>query len=316
MSGALFSSNHPAADRRAAFAESIAAERDFAAAAEVYAGALELAPGWAAGWYRLGELLEAGGLLTEAAAAWDRAVALDPEDPFGAALKRDLLRERPVSESMPAAFVALLFDQYAPRFESALVDRLNYRGPEQILAALMAAGFARAEHVLDLGCGTGLMGEALRPLCDRLEGVDLSAGMLAEAAAKGVYDRLERGDITALPLTGAHYDLIVAADVFAFVGALEQVVAWCAASLAPGGRLAFTVEAGEAPVMLQESRRFAHSRAYLETLAADAGFGAASIEPCVVRTDRGAPVASWCVVYALDPAGQAREGDGEAALAL
>ena len=44
--------------------------------------------------------------------------------------------------------------------------------------------------MLDLGCGTGLGGAAFRPFVDRLVGVDLSPAMIAQAAAKGLYDRL------------------------------------------------------------------------------------------------------------------------------
>ena len=44
--------------------------------------------------------------------------------------------------------------------------------------------------MLDLGCGTGLAGEAFRPHVDWLEGVDLSPGMIAQARKKTIYDRL------------------------------------------------------------------------------------------------------------------------------
>ena len=106
----------------------------------------------------------------------------------------------------PPAFVELLFDQYAPRFERSLVDKLAYRGPALILERLQANGFTRAQRALDLGCGTGLMGEVLRPLCTRLEGIDLSGEMLRQARAKGIYDRLEKADIAALDLGAERAD--------------------------------------------------------------------------------------------------------------
>lgn len=307
-----FSSGDPAADRRAAYAETLALHGDLTAAIEVLSGALDLAPGWAGGWFRLGEYHERAGDTAAAAQAWERALAADPADPFGAGLKRDLLRHVPVAESMPPAFVEALFDQYAPRFDQALRGRLHYRGPEILRDQLLRCGFTRAVRALDLGCGTGLMGVVLRPCCDWLGGIDLSAGMLAEARAKGVYDRLDKGDIGGLSVGGAHYDLIVAVDVFAYLGALERIVAWCAGSLAPGGRLAFTVEAGDEPVMLRDSRRFAHSRSYIEGLLRDAGFAGVHVEDCVVRQDRGQDIAALAVV-AADPAPRrALEGEGEA----
>lgn len=317
MTALRFSSGDPAADRRADYAEHYAASGDFAAAIEVLSGALELVPGWSAGWFRLGELFERAGRMNEAVSAWERTLALDPADALGASLKLDLARAEPLSESMPAAFVEALFDQYAPRFDAALRDRLNYRGPDLLLQALMENGVSRAGRALDLGCGTGLMGEVLRPHCGWLEGADISAGMLAAARAKNIYDALLKQDIARVAPAAHPYDLIVAADVFAYVGALEGVVSWCRASLAEGGVLAFTVEAahaGEAPVVLRESRRFAHRQDYLDALLAGAGFGHVEIRPCVVRQDRGADIASLCVVAALTPVRHDREGDGEACI--
>jgi predicted TPR repeat methyltransferase len=317
MSGALFSSGDPAIDRRADFAESLASAGDLAGAVEVLAGALERTPDWAAGWYRLGELHEQAGQTEGAVRAFDVVLALKPDDPFGAGLKRALLLNAPVTESMPPAFVELLFDQYAPRFERALVEGLNYRGPALLLDALKADGFAGAARALDLGCGTGLMGEVLRPFCVRLEGMDLSAGMLAKARAKGVYDQLDKADIAALTVEGPRYDLIVAADVFIYLGALEQVIAWCAGSLAPGGRLAFTVERCEAgDIELRDSRRFAHSRAYVAGLMDQAGFAGITLTDCVLRTDRGGDVASLIVTASRSrqAADLTRDGEGEAAV--
>lgn len=296
------SSADPVADRRADFAEGLAARGDISAAIDVLSGALERVPGWAAGWYRLGEYHEQAGRLAEAREAWDRALVLDPSDPFGAGLKLELGAGGPGAESMPPAFVELLFDQYAPQFESSLLDRLEYRAPATLMEALERHGFAAAGRALDLGCGTGLMGEVLRPRCGWLAGYDISSGMLAAAAAKGLYDVLEKRDIARMELGPERFELIVAADVFAYIGALEQLIGWCAVSLSPGGWLAFTTEAGEAPVALRESRRFAHSRAYLEDLLAEAGFAGVAVEACVVRKDRGEDVASWCVTASAPPA--------------
>lgn len=310
MAGMLFPSGDPAADRRASYAETMAHLGDMDAAIDVLSGALEIAPGWAAGWFRLGEFHDLVGDGDAAVTAWGRAMSLDPTDPFGAGLKRDLARAVPLVDTMPPAFVELLFDQYAPRFETSLVEKLDYRGPDEIMSALAVAGPDRVERALDLGCGTGLMGERLRGISGWLEGCDLSARMLAEAEAKGIYDRLEKRDIGALDLGGAPFDLIVAADVFAYLGTLERVVGWCAGMLAPGGRLAFTVEKADTGVVLRESRRFAHGPDYIARLLADAGFAHVTVKDCVVRLDRGAPIASLCVVAAgLEASRNAGEED-------
>lgn len=312
MAGPVFLSGDPAADRRAEFAESLAASGDLDGACEVMTSALDLAPKWVAGWYRLGEWQEQAGRADAAEAAWARCVEIEPADPLGAGPKRDLLRPAPLAESLPPAFVELLFDQYAPRFEQSLVGKLGYRGPELIMDALHAAGFTRAGHALDLGCGTGLMGQHLRPVCGRLDGNDLSARMLAEARRKGVYDRLDKADIARLEVGAERYDLIVAADVFTYVGALEEIIAWCAASLSDTGWLAFTVEKGETGVTLRDSRRFAHAPDYLRDLLAAAGFAGVSLTEGVMRRDRGTDINSLCVIASRQPQGRLREGDGEA----
>ncbi|MDA7427585.1 tetratricopeptide repeat protein [Primorskyibacter aestuariivivens] len=314
MVGTPFPSGDLSADRRAAYAETMAHLGELSAAIEVLSGALKIAPGWAAGWFRLGEYFEGAGAPDQAAEAWRRAIEADPSDPFGAGLKRDLLLKVPVAERMPAAFVELLFDQYAPRFDNALVNKLAYRGPELLTRALAESGFAHAPRVLDLGCGTGLMGVALREACDWLEGYDISGRMLDEAAAKGIYDLLEKRDLGTLEPVRAVFDLIVAADVFIYLGALEQIIGWCAGALALKGHVAFTLEWADRPVELRESRRFAHSPDYVADLLGQAGFPQIRMRDCILRQDRGADIRGFCVVASGHRCGVAPERDGDAAV--
>ncbi|WP_319483230.1 methyltransferase [uncultured Cohaesibacter sp.] len=311
MVGKPFPSGNLLADRRAEFAATMAQMGDWASAIEVLTGALEEAPDWGAGWFQLGEYHEQAHDAAKAAEAWRRAIALDPSDPFGAGLKLDLLRDVPVAERMPAAFVETLFDQYAPRFEESLLEKLDYRGPELLLSALRESGFGHACRALDLGCGTGLMGVQLRDCCDWLGGYDISRGMLDEAESKGLYDLLEKHDLGDLAPGTETYDLIVAADVFIYLGALEQIVGWCVGALAPEGRLAFTLERGDKPIELRESRRFAHSPAYVTELLQHAGFHDIAMQDCVLRQDRGADIQSFCVVASLKTVKTDRDLDGE-----
>ncbi len=311
----LFASGDLHADRRAEFAETLAHLEDLDAAVDVLRGALEIVPKWGAGWFRLGEYLERAGDLPGAAQAWGRAVEVQPDDPFGAGLRRDLLRDQPLSDTMPPAFVERLFDQYAPRFEASLLEGLDYQGPQIIAEALERTTGLPVAHALDLGCGTGLIGPVLRPHCGHLTGIDLSQAMLAEAQAKGVYDRLDKGDIQELPIGDAQYGLIVASDVFNYLGALERIIGWCAASLSPGGTLIFTVEQAEGrDVTLRETRRFAHGRAYVSDLLKVAGFGPVTIVDVVLRQDRGADVTGFCVIAEAAKAARRHQDDGEAQL--
>lgn len=302
MTVTFLSSGDLVADRRAEYAAALFAEGDAAAAADLYEQALELVPGWAAGWFRLGEARDKAGDRPGAVAAFERALACDASDRLGAALHLARLAGAPAPATPPAAYVRDLFDAYADRFEAHLTGTLGYRAPEAILAILIAAEPGRRyRHALDLGCGTGLMGRLLRPHVDRLAGVDLSERMLAVAAAKGDYDRLDAGDVVGAlaALPEGDLDLVTAADVFCYLGDLDPVLAAAARALEAGGRLAFTVEteAGlDAPYRLRDSLRYAHGRAALTDAAARHGFRVEAIEALVLRRDRDAPVDGLAVV--------------------
>lgn len=284
MTLSKFSSGDMIADRRADYAEDLLLSGDPQAAADLYAQALEVAPGWAAGWYRLGEIRADHGL-PGAAEALRAALRLDPADRMGAALRLGVL-EGGGADAMPSAFVEALFDQYAGHFDASLVGALHYRGPQE-LQAYLSGHWHRA---LDLGCGTGLMGAVLRPRVDRLEGWDISAEMLRAAGAKGLYDALEKRDLSDLPDAEAAWNLIAAADVFAYVGALDRIIGWVGRALAPGGTFVFTAESCDGTgFVLRDSRRYAHSESYLCGLLAQAGL-VPDIARATLRMDRGAPI--------------------------
>ncbi len=297
------SSGDPTADRRADYAEMLYGSGDPSAAAELLLGALEMAPQWAAGWFRLGEMHETTERLDLAAQAWVTALKLDPADHFGAALKLQLIGKAQATATPPSAFVETLFDHYAETFEESLVDKLGYRLPDFLDLAIRAARPGRFSLALDLGCGTGLMGERLRPLADRLEGYDISAAMLKKARAKSVYDLLAKADLQHFAYAGPKADLVVAADVFIYVGALEGVVKTVAGILAADGLFAFSVEtpaedepAGDAGFKLRSSRRYAHSQAYVERVLAANDLSVLSMQPTVIRWDRRQPVEGLAVL--------------------
>jgi predicted TPR repeat methyltransferase len=298
MNPIQLSSGNLLADRRAAYAEMLFESGDTNAAADLVREALALASDWAAGWFRLGEMLEIAGRTPEAETAWREALRLDPEDRMGTALKLGLTATTNGIVAPPSAFVETLFDQYAEKFDAALVARLDYRVPELLQDALAAAGCTAFTHAVDLGCGTGLMGERLRTMTSYLEGYDISAGMLREAEAKRIYDRLERQDLQMLPALAAVADLVTAADVFMYIGELGRLFSRIAELLLPGGHFAFSVELNEGPeeIALRPSRRYAHSRGYIERLLAEKGFALASQSVATIRMDRGEPIVGLVVV--------------------
>ncbi|KAA0699427.1 methyltransferase domain-containing protein [Neorhizobium sp. P12A] len=303
MPRAQLSSGDVTADRRADYAKMLDEGGDPSAAAELMEQALELAPSWAAGWHQLGTYREKAKDAAGAAAAFERVLALDPDDIFGARLKLAVLGATEMPDVPPSRYVERLFDDYADRFEKSLVEKLDYTVPRK-LAALISEAPAIPRHfrlAIDLGCGTGLLGPEIRAGVDRLEGFDLSQNMLAKADAKGVYDHLAQADLSLPPassgVTGdglaAHRaDLITAADVLMYLGNLESVFAIADELALPEAVFAFSVEdGGEGDgVQLRDSLRYAHSETYVRTLCDRHGFDVVELARTTIRKDGGKPI--------------------------
>jgi len=250
--------------------------------------------------YERGCALRDAGRDTEAVAALRRAVVLAPEL---TALRHvlDALTGRP-SRAAPVDYVRDLFDEYADRFDQHLTERLRYRTPAALAGVVArarpdAVGFERA---LDLGCGTGLMGAALRErfAVGHLTGVDISGGMLARLRQKGGYDATAEADIEGfLGRAGERWDLILAADVLVYFGALERFMAGAARALADGGLLAISVERGGGETFaLGRQGRYAHRRDYVEAAAAAAGLRVLACEESAIREEAEAPVIGLLLV--------------------
>ncbi len=286
------SSGNLTADRRFATAQTLRAEGDFAGAADVIGQALELAPGWAEGHFALAESLADSGRPEDAAAAYRAYLVLDSKDSMGAAARLTLLGAAPTPAGLPPAYIARLFDEYAPRFDSALTDRLNYRGPQVLKEAVTRAWPQSFSRVFDLGCGTGLSGAAFRDVAGWLGGVDLSPAMVKKAEAKKIYDHLEASDMSAALLALVEpCELILAADVLVYVGDLAEVFATVRGKLVPGGLFAFTVQRAESgDYALGREQRYSHSRAYIERCADAADFEVALMEDVVTRQEAGKDV--------------------------
>ncbi|WOJ89826.1 tetratricopeptide repeat protein [Methylocapsa polymorpha] len=288
-------------DRRFIYAQSAAADGDHAAAAELLEQTLDLAPHWAPLWLALAMAYEKTGRPDEAVAAFSRAAELDFEGELGAGLHLARLGAARTPAGAPEGYIRGLFDQYADRFETHLIEGLAYRGPGLLADALASLGAARFGHVIDLGCGTGLCGARFRASSDRLTGVDLSPRMILEARGKGVYDRLETGGIVGFlarePARSA--SLVLAADVFVYFGDLAPVLAAAVGVLEPVGLFAFTLQwASDRDYELGPDMRFSHSEAYVKRVARDAGLSIALLEQASTRKDAGVDAPGLVVVAA------------------
>ncbi|HEY0224354.1 MAG TPA: methyltransferase [Pseudolabrys sp.] len=301
MDAIFLTSGDVIVDRRFEWARDLAAKGDLAAACDMLTQVLELEPCFAAAWFALGETREKLGDRDGAVAAFRQAAEADPQDRHGAALHLIRLGARPAG-AMPESYVRSLFDGYAPNFDRALTEGLDYRAPELLLRAVEAARpNMKFGSALDLGCGTGLGGAAFRPFCDRLAGVDLSPAMLAQARTRGVYDRLVETDVSAFlaaEATGlARYHLILAADVFMYFDNLAPVLKAASAVLAPAGTIAFSVETHDGDgVILRDTLRYAHGEAHARAALAVAGLTLVSLDFAATRTEKGSPVPGLIVV--------------------
>ncbi len=272
--------------------------------------ALAIDPAAALAWSNRGMLLRDLHRLDEAAASFERAIETGGDAQLNGYYLASLRGTTPANA--PRAYVEKLFDGYAEDFSGHLVQALNYRSHERLVARLRARHPARFSRVLDVGCGTGLCGALIRPVADHLEGLDISAVMVEKARLAGIYDRLTHGDAQAhlrsLAAAGApdggaaRFDLILAADVFNYVGELAAIFAASREALKPGGALCFTVEllapkeaSCDADLQLRTSLRYAHSEAYLRRAAADCGLAVDEMVHAPMREDQGVEIAGLLV---------------------
>ena len=302
---AFRSSGDLLADRRYAYAAALMAEGDARAAADLFEQATEIAPRWAAAWFGLAQAQEGLGELEAAAAAYARARDCDAEDELGAGLRLALLTgDTPAGP--PLSYVRGLFDQYAPRFERHLREDLAYRGPELLMQALAEVCAARGRafrfgRVLDLGCGTGLMGRFLQAQAGAIHGVDLAPRMIEATRATGAYAHAEAGDLQSFleAQDEASACLITAADVFVYLGDLAPAFRAGARALKRGGLFAFTLQSTQAgDFILGADMRFAHSAAYIRRIAAQAGLDMALLIEASKRKDAGRDVPGLVAVLA------------------
>lgn len=290
----------PLARRRADFAMGLLERGEPDAAIGVFQAALDLAPDWPELLFVLAETYEKVGDAAAAIAHFTACLKLTRDDWLGVAPRLAILGAAPAPTQLPDAYIRELFNQYAPRFDAALVEHLGYRAPQQISSLIerLLPADAVFERVLDLGCGTGLTGAEIRHRTSWLIGVDLAPGMLAEAQRKSVFDELAEAEaVTALRALDRPVDLIVAGDVVAYFGELDALMAAAFAALKPGGRFVFTTERSDDhdSFRLHAKCRFTHAAGYLRAQAVQAGFEPEYITPVTSRCEAGTAVSGWLV---------------------
>lgn len=241
--------------------------------------------------------------------AWCAAA---PDDPAAAHLLAAYSQEN-VPDHASDAFLQRTFDAAAEKFDVTLRDLLHYRAPNLLSAHLdtvLPAALATPTptlDVLDMGCGTGLCAEWLKPRARRLVGVDLSEKMLAKAQERDVYDVLENVELMAyLDACRGQFDLLFATDLFIYRGHLLDAFRNAFAALRKGGHLAFTVEllvpVDDTPSppdwALTTTGRYQHTERYLRAALSAAGFSPPQIIEIELRTELNVAVMGLAVVAA------------------
>jgi len=297
------------ADRRLEIARAYREGGDMISALDLLEQTVERAPTFAAAWFELGELREMDGDREGAVSAFEAALAADPADRHGAGLRLRLLNIG--GHAMSADYVRSVFDQYASRFDDALAA-LAYNAPQALAQAVadvcrMRNRACRFATMLDLGCGTGLSAAAFRPVCDWIDGVDLSPGMVAQARRKNLYDKLDTADLSESLdrhiRADARFNLVVAADVFVYCADLTLIAALVHDVLADGGLFAFTVETHDGGgVVLGRKLRYAHGEAHVRGALEAAGLTIHTLTPVSTRMEADVPVPGLLVIAERAPA--------------
>ena len=299
------------------------AQGRYAEAEAAYKRAVELAPDEVAPLYNIGLFYrEQGALYHKAAmAALTKAAQMDPSN-LDVRLVLATMEGGGSAMELPRAYVERLFDSCAETYEESVIQGIAYQVPGHLAAAItnsMGAdcGCASAQlpanewAVLDLGCGTGLSGAALRGTALLMAACDVSDNMCRVARRKGIYATVAHADAVSFleeqPAQAA--DLIVAGDLLPFIQDPRPLLAAAARVLKPGARFAFTTEedpraeagpaagkrdapdaqggcgetAAFAAPMLNRRARYCHAQAEVDAWAKAHGFSVLVADSCTLH---------------------------------
>ncbi len=236
----------------------------------------------------------------------ERLLALKPFDENARYWHAVVHDQTPATQ--PAQVVTGIFDAFAQNFDVHLVRGLQYRVPERVAQILLALHPDRRFNLLDLGCGTGLVGVYLGRIEGHIIGVDLSEKMIEQAARHQLYSRFHRVNVLdALRETPAeHYEAITCTDVLVYVGDRAPVIPNALRILKPGGHFIFSCEAAaedEADLVLRPSQRYAHKASAVERQCREAGFDDIRIEHLpTLRMENNQPLPGFLVTARKPPA--------------
>ena len=178
-------------------------------AIDCYQQAIQITPNHADTYHNLGVLMtqvgkiqQAIGYYQHAIDLYDQVLLLNPNNRRVHTSRQNTLhllnsQVGVTTKTTPKDYIQSLFDNYAKRFDYHLTETLDYKVPQLLKNRLtkQMGNKLTFDMAIDLGCGTGLSGEAFRPICRQLVGIDLSPKMIEKAEKKQVYDIVESGEI-------------------------------------------------------------------------------------------------------------------------
>lgn len=175
-----------------------------------------------------------------------------------------------------------LFDAFADNYE-LVMQNLDYSAP---LAFEQSKGIMSG-RIADLGCGSGLAGQAVKSVQNQIIGVDISEKMLSLARQKGIYDELIKSDIIEFLQKRRDFDWIMAADVLGYIGDLAEFI-----RLSAGKKLIFTIENNPqiSSYQIQPNGRYQHNPEYIKQLLTANSYKDISTTPLILRNEAGNPV--------------------------
>ena len=286
-----------------------------------YKKAIKLKPDYVKAYNNLGVMLQEQGKLDEAEVSYKKAITLKPDyadfyanlgntlrdqDKLLEAklnykkaieLKGDSKKFKHIFDALtgkttnfaPREYVEVLFDNYAINFENSLVNKLEYKIPNKIVEMIVAKNpNIQLGSVLDLGCGTGLIGDEIKKYCSNLEGVDLSKLMLEKASAKNIYDKLEHQDIVEyLSTEDLDFNYFISSDVFVYVGNLSEIFRLIKSRNKSKGKFVFSTEHTDRDgFFLEQTGRYSHSKKYIESLCNKFGYKLSHFEVVNLRKNK------------------------------
>ena len=224
-------------------------------------------------WFYLGQALLAEGQVEAARHAMDRYLSLEPDDKLGSQLVLGAGGAIPLPEGPGEAYLQNFYRIRADHWDETVVD--SYNGHDIIMRALKIclSGRPVTTRLLDAGCGTGSLGERMKPLVGSLDGVDISPHMVSKAREKNIYDSLETGNLfNFLAARKNKYDIIVAAAILFHFRDLTAALKPIFTALRPSGEVIFTLFKNTVnDLRLNDQGFFEHSSGEIKACITEAG---------------------------------------------